>query len=108
MQPVALSVCERGNADGLERTEDSLPIRDSYVHVMLLPMLINRESLKRKIATRSIMRLHGTGKVNRGLHAQVRHPVLHNLEVDGYDTGHFDGATKGDLSVALGEMEIAD
>ena len=54
------------------------------------------------------MRLHRTWKVNWGFHPQVRDAVLHNLEIDGYDSGHLDGATEGDLAVALGEVEITD
>ncbi len=54
------------------------------------------------------MGLHGPGQEQRALHPQVRHAVLHDVELDGDDTGHFDGAAEGDFAVALGEVEVAD
>lgn len=53
------------------------------------------------------MRLNRPGKINRTLHTQILHPVLHNLKVNSNDTGHLDSATERDLAVALREVEIA-
>jgi len=53
------------------------------------------------------MRLNRTREIERRLHAQISHPILHNLEVYGNDTRHFDGATERDFSVSLREVEIS-
>lgn len=42
------------------------------------------------------------------LKAQISHAILHHIELDGDDTSHFNSSTEGDLTITLGEMEIAN
>ena len=75
---------------------------------MLLAQLIDRETLEVYVPASSKLRFHRTGDVDGGFKAEVRHSVLDDFEVDGNHTSHLDGATEADLSVSLGEVEIAD
>ncbi len=75
---------------------------------MLLAVLIDREALEVDVSPGTELGLHGSGDVDGGLETQFRHPVLHNLEVDGDDAGHLNGTAEADLSIALGEVEVAD
>ena len=54
------------------------------------------------------MRFHGPGQEQRAFHPQVCHTVLHNVQLNSNNTGHFDGAAEGDFAVTLGEVEVAD
>jgi len=54
------------------------------------------------------LRLNWTRDINGALEAQVGYSVLDDLEVDGDDAGHFDGAAEGNLAVTLGEVQVAD
>lgn len=74
----------------------------------LLPMLINREPLESQVPSRPIMRLHGSGQVNRALHTQILHPILHHLKVHSHHAGHLDRATEGDLAIALRKVQVAN
>ena len=92
----------------LNAPQRRLPIRYRRVQIMLLPILVNAEPFKRQIPAWSIVRLHRPGQEERGFHAQVRHAVLHDVELDRDDAGHLDGAAEADLAVALREVQVAD
>ena len=92
----------------LNTPQRRLPIRHRRIQIMLLPILINAEALKRQIPARSIVGLHWPWEEKRGFHAQVRHAVLHDVELDRDDAGHFDGAAEADLAVSLGEVQVAN
>lgn len=92
----------------LNRPQTSLPIRHGGIEIVLLALLIHAETLEREIASRTIMRLDGTGKEDGGFHVEVLHAVLHHGQLDGDDACHFNRAAEGDLPVALAEVEVAD
>ena len=92
----------------LNTAQRRLTIRHRSIKIVLFAILIDAEALERQIAPRPVMRLDGPGQKQRGLHAEVGHAVLHHRQLDGDDTGHFDGAAKGDFAVALGEVQVAD
>ena len=75
---------------------------------MLLPILVHAEAFKCQVAAWPEMRLHGSRQENGRFHGQIGHSVLHYRELHSDDTCHFDGAAKGNLAVALREVEIAD
>ena len=54
------------------------------------------------------MRFNWPWKIERRLHPQISHTIFHDLEVNGNDTSHLNGTTKGDFAVSLGEMKISD
>lgn len=83
---------EKSGGGGL--TKSSLPIRNIDIQIMLFPMLINAESLKINVPSRTKLRFHRAGNVNRTLEAQIRHAVLNDLEIDRYHPSHFNGAAK--------------
>jgi hypothetical protein len=84
-----------------ELTECGLTVSNRNVHVMLLPVLVNREPLKVDIPSGSKMGLHGPGKVNGAPEAEVGHAVLDDFKVDGNNTRHLDSTTKGNFSITL-------
>jgi hypothetical protein len=53
------------------------------------------------------MRLNRTRKIEWRFHPQISHTILHDFEVDGDDTRHFNGATEGYFTISLGEVEIS-
>jgi hypothetical protein len=67
----------------------------------LFSLLIHRKALKVDIPARPKLWLNGAGHVDGALEPQVGDAVLEDLEVDGDDAGHLDGAAEGDLAVAL-------
>lgn len=71
-------------------------------------MLINRKPLEGQVPSGAIMRLHRPRQVDRTLHAQIPHAVLHHLEIDGHHARHLNRTAEGDLTVALREMQVAD
>lgn len=75
---------------------------------MLLAMLVHRKALEVDVPARAKLRFYWSRDVNGGLQAQVRHPVLHDLEVDGNYAGHLNSTTEADLSVTLGEVKVTD
>jgi hypothetical protein len=82
-------------------TKCRLAIGDSYVHVMLLAVLIDREAFKGEISARAVMWFNRPREVKRGLHAQVCYAIFHDFEVDSDHSGHFNGTAKRDFAVAL-------
>jgi hypothetical protein len=74
---------------------------------VLLPVLINREALKVDVASGSKLRLHRSRDVNRTLHSQLLHAILHDGELDSDDACHFNCTTEGDLAVALRKVQVA-
>jgi hypothetical protein len=74
----------------------------------LFPVLVHREAFKVDIPSRSELGLDRAGDVDGAFESQAGHVVLDDLEVDGDDAGHLDGAAERDLAVALREVEVAD
>lgn len=64
-------------------------------------MFVDREALKIYVPARTELRLNGPGDIDGRLEAEVGHAVLDDLEVDGDDAGHLDGAAERDLAVTL-------
>lgn len=91
----------------LDAAQSRLSVRDSSVEVMLLALLIDREPFESEVAARTVMGLDGPRQEHGGLHAQVRHAVLHDRQLHRDDARHLDGAAEGDLPIALGEVEVA-
>ena len=75
---------------------------------MLHALLVDAESLKSQIPTRSVMGLHGSRQEKRALHVQILHAALHHRQLQCDDPGHFNRAAERDLPVSLREVEVAD
>lgn len=54
------------------------------------------------------MWLDGAREINGRLHAQIRHAVLHHLEVYGDNARHFDGTAERDFSISLREVQVSN
>lgn len=92
----------------LEYPETSLSVRHRHIHIMLFPILVDREALERQHSPGSKLRLYGTGDKDGALHVQVLDPALHQRELERDDAGHLDRAAERDLAVALAEVKISD
>ena len=71
---------------------------------MLIAILVDGKAFEVDHAAGRELRLHGTGDVDRGAavdHAELGLPVFDHGELDGDDTGDFNGAAEGDFAVAL-------
>lgn len=79
----------------LNTPQTRLPIRNRRVEIMLLAILVHRESLEINIPARSKLRLDRTWDVDGRLHPELRDAVFHDGEFDRDDAGHFDGAAEG-------------
>lgn len=75
---------------------------------MLLALLIDTKPLKIDIPARPKLRLHGPGDVNGRLHIQLRHPALHETELERNDTRHFYRAAEADFAISLTKMKVSD
>ena len=93
----------------LNTPQRRLPVRHRRIHIMLLPALIDTEPFKRQIPPRPVMRLHRPRQEQRALHPpQILDPVLHDGQLQGDDTRHFNGAAEADFAVPLAEVQVAD
>lgn len=61
---------------------------------MLLAVLINRKPFKVNVSAGAKLRLDGARLIDRRLEPEIRHAVLDDLELDSYNSGHFDGAAE--------------
>lgn len=84
-----------------------LPVGNSSIQVMLLPIMIDAESFKGQISTGSKLGFDWTWYENRRFHRHLGRAVLDHAEFNRDDTSHFDSATEGDLPVALREMQVS-
>lgn len=75
---------------------------------MLFARLIDAEALEVDVPPRAKLRLHGTRDVDGTLHVQLLHSVLHDAKLERNYTRHFNGATEGNLTVALAKVQVAD
>jgi hypothetical protein len=92
----------------LNNPQTRLTIRHRRIQVMLFARLVHAEPFEVNVSTRPELGLHGTGDVDGGFHAELRHAILHDGELECNDAGHFDGAAETDFAVALREVQIAD
>lgn len=92
----------------LNTPQRRLPIRHRRIQIMLLPMMIHAEALKRQVPPRPKMRLHGPRQEQRALHPQRLHPLLHHRQLQRDDACNLNRAAEGDLPVALAEMQVPD
>lgn len=92
----------------LNTPQRRLPIRHRRIQIMLLPVVIHTEPLKRQIPPGPKMRLHRPRQKQRALHRQRLHPVLHHAQLQRDDACDLNGAAEGDLAVALAEMQVPD
>ena len=74
---------------------------------MLLAILIHAEPLEGQVASRSKLRLNRSLVEDGRFHSEVGHTILHDIEFEGDNSGNFDGAAEGDLSVALYSLSIS-
>jgi len=94
--PIALEV--------LDDAKTRLAIRDRGIHVVLLALLINAETLKVNHSSGTELRLDRAGNVNWRFaadHAELGLAILDDFDLDGDDARHLDGAAEGDFTVAL-------
>lgn len=61
----------------LKYPETGLFVRHRHIHKMLLPVLVDRETLERQHPPGSKLRLYGAGDEDRALHIQILDPTLH-------------------------------
>jgi hypothetical protein len=61
-------------------------------------MLINREPLESKVATRTVMRFNWSWEIDWRFHSQIRHAILHDFEINGDNTRHLDSSAEGNLA----------
>lgn len=66
------------------RTKNGLTIRRRHVHVMLLPMRVDTESLEVYVSTGPKLGLYGAGDVDWRLETKICHPVLEHLDASQY------------------------
>jgi len=92
----------------LNHPQTRLPIRNRRVEVMLLALLIHRETLKVYHSSGSKLRLYRTGNVNGRLHSKLLHSVLHDAELERDDARHLNRAAETDFSVSLREVQVPD
>lgn len=92
----------------LEYPEAGLFVCHRHIHVMLLPVLVDREALKRQHSAGAELRFDGARDEDGALHFQVLDPALHQRELERDDAGHLDRAAERDLSVALTEVQISN
>jgi hypothetical protein len=78
----------------LDHAETSLSVSHGCIHIMLLSMLIDTESLKVNIPTRAELRFDGSWNEDRRFHAQLLHAFLHHRKFYGDGSGHFDGTAE--------------
>ena len=91
----------------LDTTQACLPIRHSGIHVVLLSMLVDRESFEVYVTSWSELRFHWAGYIDGTLHAKFFHAILHHSEFNRYDSGHLDRTTKRNLTITLRKVQIA-
>ena len=79
----------------LDHSQAGLPVCNSCVHVMLLPMLIDREAFEVYHSSGAELRLNRSGNVDGRstifIHAELSHTVLDDGELDGDHTSDFNG-----------------
>lgn len=92
----------------LNTPQRRLPIRHRRIQIVLFPMVIHTEALKRQIPPGPKMRLHGPRQEKRALHRQRLHPLLHHAQLQRDDACNLNGAAEGDLPIALAEMQVSD
>jgi hypothetical protein len=74
----------------------------------LFSMLINREPLESKVATRTVMRFNWSWEIDWRFHSQICNSILHDFEIDSDNTRHLDSSTEGDLTVTLREVQVTN
>jgi len=75
---------------------------------MLLAVLVHTESLEVYVSARAELGLDSTWDVDRTLHVQLLHTVLHDVELERNAACDFNRPTERNFTITLGEMEIAD
>lgn len=88
----------------LDDAQARLAIRHRGVHVVLLAVLVDAETLKVDHPAGAELRLHRPGDVDGRLaadHAEFLLAVLDDFELDGDFAGDFDRAAKRDLAITL-------
>ena len=78
----------------LNHPQTSLLIRHRRIQIVLLALGINTKALEVNIPSRTKLRLHRSGDIDRTLHRQFLHAALHDGEIDGDDTCHFNRAAE--------------
>lgn len=71
-------------------------------------MLIDTESLKVDVSAWTELWLDWSWNIDWALRSQLCHAVLHDRELDGDDSCHFNGSTEGDLSIALRKVQVTN
>ena len=84
--------------------QTTLPVRHRGVHIVLLAVLVNTESLKVYHPAWTELWLYRTWHEDGRFavdHAEFLLAVFDHIKLDGDDAGDLDGAAEGDLAVAL-------
>src|SRR3981081_524332 len=89
----------------LDRIQACLTIGDMNIEVMLLAALVDRDALEDQIV---LVVRRDRRRLEYGiLDAVFGNTILDDVDLEVQPARHFDGPTKGDLAVALAEMQIA-
>lgn len=91
----------------LEDPETGLAVRHGDIHIMLLPVLVDRKALERQHAAGPKLRLHRARDEDGTLHLERLDSSLHQRELERDDAGHLYRAAEGYFTVALAEVEVA-
>ena len=93
-QKVNLVVVISKALEVLDTTQRSLAVCDSGIHVVLLAVLVDTETLKVDVSARTELWLDRTGNVDRTLETQIGHTILHDGKLERDLSCHLDGTTE--------------